>query len=270
MSLSINLNSIILIFRRSAEFLSISDTLNLLSLNKAFKSELPNDEWFRRLCLLILSDIFNDQIIDDNNSFSLLSELLGCSFTNFRDIYSSIKHSYNLIKNPCGEFGFNYWNSYSGPWIIENSGCWSNKKSTYVSGAFWCHLTQIVEFPENSRPKLLVIGSPIRRKDVNGGEARLEVELIKEGNNKEKNVKKSRLFPAWKREQNKRSISIKPPLTEPDSQGLCNWGQLIMKIKLNKNYKKASISFYGKDEKYWKGAFGTRFGYCYARIFYVN
>lgn len=94
---------LVIIIRRSSEFLSIKDSLKLLCLNQYFSVHFPNLEYYRNLSTQMMSEI-SDLDAYDSSFLDLCSLIL--SFRSKTDFYRTLKNLFNLIKNPFGSLGF--------------------------------------------------------------------------------------------------------------------------------------------------------------------
>lgn len=97
-------NSLIVILRRSAEFLSIGDALNILLLNKSIRNHMINSEWKMMISLKAISEFF--EVRDEKK---ILTDFKNINIENEK-FYKSIINSNNKLQNPCGELGLKHWN----------------------------------------------------------------------------------------------------------------------------------------------------------------
>ncbi|CAG9311568.1 unnamed protein product [Blepharisma stoltei] len=244
-----NENELIIIFRRASSFLSPTDSLKLLSLNHFFHQHLPNHEFYFYVSKPIASWIANlDQ--NDPDVFDHFARFLECNpFTSYDDLFNCIKSSQNMIKNPCGEMGFNSWEKHNGGdgWNIEDWPGYRHKKTVFTTSYEWCDLTQTISIPLSDQKRFLIVGAYVTRRSDCGALAKLKVQAY----DKNKNLKDT-----YKIDE----VNIREP-------GPALY-MLKTKIEIQPYHRIFKITYSGKDTNWWAGTYGARFSYCYARISY--
>lgn len=102
-----NLDLLCLVFKRTLEFLSIEESLKVVNLNKAVRERMQNIEVFRILSIRILQET-TENTVSGENCFQYMLEFTGLKVSSYQDLFYSVVHSCNLLKNPCGAQGFDH------------------------------------------------------------------------------------------------------------------------------------------------------------------
>ena len=180
-------------------------------------------------------------------------EFLGVQINSVTEILNISKYAKNLIKNPSGSKGFEGWSRKNGGngWVVENFCTYNNQKTVFACSYQWGKLFTVIDLPKLGKKRVLIVGSPVSRRSDCGGTAKLRVYVI--NNAGEKKVKEN---------------LIVPQLDPIDKTPI--WELLSISCEINDDDIQAKIIFSGKDENWWAGHYGPRFGYCFARIMTVD
>ncbi|CAG9334462.1 unnamed protein product [Blepharisma stoltei] len=152
-----HLKELILIFRRSSEFLSLEDSLTLLCLNKYIRQHIANSEWETMVSAKAFS-----KFLEENYQADFISTLQEYDI-NFHNLYNNFVKSENLLKNPCGELGFQYWHK-DGDWRFSKKGTWKNKSRCFCTSNSWAKLSQEIQLEDKQSRKILLAKSYVARR----------------------------------------------------------------------------------------------------------
>ena len=246
-------NKLAIIFKRSAEFLPSSDLVTLLSLSHFFNTHLLTPEFLATLAFRYLSFLTTKPVTYEN-IFQIFEDFSGIQSHSISDIIICLRKTTNLIKNPCGELKFNDWKvKHSGEsWITETQQVYKSMKAVFVNIYNRGSLTQKIDLEgliKEGKSYVLVAGSPISRRWDCGGMAQIHIKVCSK-NGEVREV--SSEIDAMEFNENDPWILIKE------------------KILVGAQDSFAKIKFKGKDEKWWAGNYGARFGYCYALLLETN
>ena len=227
-----------------SEFLSSTDTLKLLGLNKATYEQLEASEhWKKTVCKKALGSVSEgllEEVIDQLKELELKLD--------YNKLYSSLKQPQNLLENPNGEDGtFDHWN-VEGDWEVTTEGTFKDFTKSFCTSHDWASLTQIVEVSESNEPTLLLARTYIASRHDCASKGYLKVVLHFENEETE----------------TLESEKVKPP------QGTEETGYTFECITLKKVVKpslqKIEFVLNGTDLQFWAGYFGPRFGYSESRL----
>jgi hypothetical protein len=239
---------LLLILKRTSQFLSSPDLTNILSLNHFFHSHLQNMEVMSGFIFSFLT--FRTNIPTNSENFSeVFQKFSGISTTSLTEIFEILKKSKNLIKNPYGKEGLQHWIVDNGGhgWAVEDFTVYRNLNRVFVSSFNWGSLTQRIDLNGLVRSDMkctLIVGSPVCRRFDCESMAKLKIKILAGNNTREQT----------------QSIEL-------DEYFESNpWFLIINQIELNADDEVAVLEFSGKDKKFWAGHYGARFGYCFAYI----
>lgn len=243
-------DQVILVFQLSSEYLTLNEALQLLCLNRYFKEYLPNS-LYKRIVVQNALGIFSNGEDKDPQGTSQLLDLLGFSEQGFDTLYYSIKYAENLVKNPFGGEGFDYWKRSDGGdgWIINRWGTYKNKPTVFVSSYSWCKLTQNIPLPGFSNRFLYAKTMIARRYDCESeGQLRIRFD---NGTLHSTEV-------------------VKCPYDPRDRENIkYGWKALVIKCTVPEEATSVDLILRGKDRSFWNGHYGARFGMTSLRVFQV-
>ena len=237
------------VFQACAPFLTSSDLINIAYVCKHFYHHFKTEEIHFQIYLSTLSD-FLCQNLNSSNFAYMMRKHTGITLENLSVIPSILKYARNKIGNPYGASGFACWNSKNDGgdgWTIDTSMTYKAYPSCYASSYQWGDLVFEFGLPKFVPNSTLFAGSPIARRDDCGGTASVEVKVTGKNGSIKSSVTVIGLF-------TKRSNGKSP------------WRLLAACVDLDQNDIVARIKFSGKSQLWWEGFYGTKFGYCFARI----
>lgn len=244
-------NRILIILKRTACFLTLSDILQLKLLNSFFYLNSSCPEFGFQLKSLQLSVLSATEVTEEN-FIEVYKKLTGLEI-DYYEIFQPQTKICNLIKNSYGKTGFNDWEVIDGGdgWGVEDFFTYRSFKKVFASSYGWCILKTTINIEDfDFHPNInyhLAVGSPVARRWDCASEAILSVEVIgRDGKIESKN------------------IECTPQEGGTDSQ--CLWGWMGLHMKVGSGAKAITVEFHGKDSRFWAGRYGARFGYCYAFI----
>ena len=246
-------NKLLIVFKRSAKFLTNSDLVSILSLNHFFQSHLSTPEFLASTLFQFLSFVTNKPVSYEN-IFQVFEEFSGIKSNNIMHILSCLRNSRNLIQNPCGASKFKHWTVHNGghDWIIEDWQVYKSMKTVFVSSCNWGSLIQKINLAgliKTGKSYVLVAGSPVSRRWDCGARAEFYIKVnSKRGKAKEVFSKINDL----RYDENDR------------------WVVLKERVLVGIDDESVEIKFRGKDLNWWAGNYGARFGYCYAFLLENN
>ena len=246
-------SKLVIIFKRSAEFLTASDLVSILSLNRFFHSHLLTPEFLASTIFQFLSFITNKSVTH-KNIFQVFEEFSGIQLNSMMDILSCLRKSKNLIKNSCGASQFKHWTVQDDvhDWRIEDWQVYKSMKTVFVSSCNWGSLIQNINLAgliKEGKSYVLVAGSPVSRRWDCGAIAEFYIKVTsKSGEARE-------VFSEIKR--------LRFNKNDP-------WVIIKERVFIGIDDESVEIKFRGKDLNNWAFFFGARFGYCYAFLLENN
>lgn len=242
-------NLALVAFQKCAEFLTLKEIFNILCLNKYFYNHFKNNQVTFCIGINQLSAFIKEKVNPDNFK-QVFYENTGLQITSALEIPNICRFSKNLISNPCGKYNFDGWKRKDGGngWAIENFLTFQDNLTCFVSSFEWGFLSTSIDLPELGIKRKIIIGSPVCRRLDCGGQAKLELSITNKHGGK------------------KYAERVIVPKLKETKAFRGNWELLSLSMDIDDYDIKADIKFLAKDENFWAGHYGPRFGYCYARI----
>ena len=246
-------NKLLIVFKRSAKFLTNSDLVSILSLNHFFQSHLSTPEFLASTIFQFLSFVTN-QPVSHINIFLVFEEFSGIRSNSMMHILSCLRNSRNLIQNPCGTSKFKHWTVHNAghDWIIEDWQVYKSMKTVFVSSCDWGSLIQNINLAgliKKGKSYVLVAGSPVSRRSDCGARAELFIKVISKSGEAREVLREIKFL----------------RLNENDP-----WVVIKERVLVGIDDESVEIKFRGKDLNWWAGNYGARFGYCYAFLLENN
>jgi hypothetical protein len=244
------INLVVTVLQKCVEFLTLKEIFQLIRLNRYFYKNFKNNQVNYCIGLNTLSTLTQIKINSDNFK-QVFYDYTGIQINSALDIPHICRFAKNLIPNPCGANNFRGWIRLDGGdgWAIQDYSTFQGNSHCFVSSYQWGSLLMYINLPRREIRRKLIIGSPVCRTKDCVGKVKLRVLVTNQDGNK----KLLQKIAAPK------SGNSPSPFPDP-------WELLSLSLDLDDNDIKAKVKFSGKDDKYWAGNFGPRFGYCYARI----
>lgn len=227
----------------SSKYMMRKDILELSFLNKFFSTHFLIGETRKSFLLKTLSDLLMVEVNSENFQ-EMLDLYTGIYLGDLNMLMVICKDSKNLIQNPFGQLGFNCWERIDGAnnWSIEPNMTYKDCSSCFIASFEWGKLSVWIDISDIGENTKLYVGSPVRSRSDSGGTASVELEVF----NRYEEVKKASSTIILEKSDNK-------------------WELISVCIDLDEYDTLVNINFSGKDDTYWDGNYGPRFGFCFAR-----
>jgi hypothetical protein len=187
----------------------------------------------------------------------------------FQNFLLKIPISKNLVKNCCGEKGFEGWNitrNGGNNWQVENILTQKHRKTCFVSSFSWCEMMYVVKF-EDFHPiaktlffenkAVIKLGCYVARRWDCTAEGKFRAEIINQTGEK--------FFD--------QVVEVKAPDLPNDNTPDHSHYKLLNLTYAHEPDKIPSeiiITIAGKDSRFWRGHFGTRFSDAFIICDFVN
>jgi F-box associated region len=237
------------IFQKSVEFMSLKEIFRLIYLNKYFYAHFRNNHVAFHIAIAVVYD-FIQQKVSLEDFEKVIYDYTNIEIKSVLDIHNICRFSRNLIQDPCGEYNFKGWKVTNGGngWSADGIIKYNDRPVSFAASYELCKLSTSVDLPRVGVKRKLIVGSPVCRRFDCGGNASLKVSILDcQGKMRSLERKVTPTFDGG-----------------PEPRG--PWELLCLSFEVDDNDIRADIEFSGKDDKWWAGNYGPRFGYCYARI----